>query len=94
MHFKLLIKYELICESKKASKKFILGGPNVVLTKKTKPGFWVGINEKFLVRLVQQEQFDIDDFMANAVIYEIYQIWEPDSKWLMPIKDGTLNCVV
>ncbi|CAI2200245.1 2283_t:CDS:2, partial [Funneliformis geosporum] len=67
--FKIIDKYQPIRESKRAGKKFVLGGPNVILTKKTKPGFWVGIDEKFLVKIIQ------------------------DSKRLMPIKDGTLNCV-
>ncbi|CAG8818511.1 13892_t:CDS:2, partial [Racocetra persica] len=41
------------------SKKYIRGGPNVILTKKTKPGFLVEIDEKFLIREVseQSEQF-------------------------------------
>ncbi|PKK62010.1 hypothetical protein RhiirC2_718025 [Rhizophagus irregularis] len=30
-----------IRESKRAGKKFVPGGPNVILTKKTKPGFWM-----------------------------------------------------
>ena len=91
-NFKIVDKYEPIRESKKAGKKFVPGGPNIVLTKKTKPGFWVGIDEKFLVRKVLIES-DIDDLMANAVIYGLYKIREPDSNRLMPMKDGTLNCV-
>lgn len=41
---KSLTKYE------QAGKKYVPGGPNAVLTKKTESGFWVGIDEKFLVR--------------------------------------------
>ncbi|CAG8823782.1 24882_t:CDS:2, partial [Cetraspora pellucida] len=48
--FKISDKYEPIHESKKAGGKYAKGGPNVILTKKMKPGFWVGIDEKFLVR--------------------------------------------
>ncbi|CAG8633603.1 8049_t:CDS:1, partial [Paraglomus brasilianum] len=50
--FRVIDKYEPIRESKKAGGKYVGGGPNVILTKKTKPGFWVGIDEKFLVREV------------------------------------------
>ena len=39
--FKIIDKYQPIRGSKRASKKFVPGGPNVILTKKTKPGFWV-----------------------------------------------------
>src|ERR1044072_5359566 len=53
--FKIVDKYQPIRESKRAGKKFVSGGPNVILTKKTKPGFWVGIDEKFLVREVSIE---------------------------------------
>ena len=63
-----------------------------MLTKKTKPGFWVGIDKKFLVRQGSGDS-EIIDFTDNAVVYGLYKIWEPDSKRLMPIKDGTLNCV-
>ena len=63
-----------------------------MFTKKTKPDFWVGIDEKFLVRKVLIES-DIDDLTANAVIYGLYKIREPDSNRLMPMKDGALNCV-
>ena len=72
-NFKIVDKYEPIRESKKAGKKFVPGGPNIVLTKKTKPGFWVGIDEKFLVREVSKES-DIDDLTANAVVYGLYKI--------------------
>ena len=91
-NFKIVDKYEPIYELKKAGKKFVLEGPNIVLTKKTKPGFWIGIDEKFLVREVSIES-DIDDLTVNAVIYGLYKIQEPDSKRLMPIKDNILNCV-
>ena len=91
-NFKIVDKYEPIRESKKAGKKFVPGGPNIVLTKKTKPGFWVGIDEKFLVREVSIES-DINDLTANAVVYGLYKIREPDSNRLMPMKDGALNCV-
>jgi len=33
-------RFQPIRESKRAGKKFVPGGPNVILTKKTKPGFW------------------------------------------------------
>ncbi|RHZ76450.1 hypothetical protein Glove_197g70 [Diversispora epigaea] len=36
--FKIIDKYESIRESKKAGGKYVRGGPNVILTKKTKPG--------------------------------------------------------
>ncbi|CAG8765447.1 16365_t:CDS:10, partial [Gigaspora margarita] len=50
--FKIIDKYKPIRESKKAGGKYIRGGPMLYLQKKTKPGFWVGIDEKFLVREV------------------------------------------
>ena len=78
-NFKIVDKYKPIRESKKAGKKFVSGGSNIVLIKKTKPGFWVGIDEKFLVREVLIES-DIDDLTANAVVYGLYKIREPDSK--------------
>ncbi|CAG8847472.1 15440_t:CDS:1, partial [Racocetra persica] len=53
--FKIIDKYEPICESKKTGRKYVRGSPNVILTKKTKPGFWVGIDEKFLVREVSEQ---------------------------------------
>ncbi|CAG8856099.1 31740_t:CDS:2, partial [Gigaspora margarita] len=56
--FKIIDKYEPIHESKKAGGKYIRGGPNVILTKKTKPGFWVGIDKKFLVREVSGQSED------------------------------------
>src|ERR1044072_6576339 len=90
--FKIIDKYQPIRESKRAGKKFVPGGSNVILTKKTKPGFWVGIDEKFLVREVSIES-DKEDLTENAVVYGLYRIREPDSKQLMPMKDGTLNCV-
>ena len=93
-YFKIIDKYEPIRESKKASKKFVPGGPNVILTKKTKPDFWVEIDKKFLIREIYKTlESDIDELKANAVIYGLYRIWEPDSKRLMPIKDSILNCV-
>ncbi|CAI2201245.1 1840_t:CDS:1, partial [Funneliformis geosporum] len=92
--FKIIDKYQPIRESKRVSKKFVLGGPNVILTKKTKPGFWVGIDEKFLVKIIQgDKKSEYRELDANAVVYGLYRIQEPDSKRLMPIKDGTLNCV-
>ncbi|CAG8484282.1 24704_t:CDS:2 [Cetraspora pellucida] len=81
-----------ICESKKAGRKYIRGGPNVILTKKTKPGFWVKIDEKFLVREVS-EQSEVERLDTNAVVYGLYQIRKPDVNQLMPIKNSTLNCV-
>jgi len=53
--FKIVDKCQPIRESKRPGKKFIPEGSNVVLIKKTKPGFWVGIDEKFLVRIIQGE---------------------------------------
>ena len=74
-NFKIVDKYEPIRESKKAGKKFVPGGPNVILTKKTKPGFWVGIDGKFLIReVVNVLKSDIEELMANAVIYGLYRI--------------------
>jgi len=79
--FKIIDKYQPIRESKRASKKFVSGGLNVILTKKTKPGFWVGIDEKFLVRIIQGEKIsEYKELDANAVVYGLYQIWKPDSK--------------
>ncbi|CAG8628717.1 23401_t:CDS:10 [Gigaspora margarita] len=90
--FKIIDKYESIRESKKAGGKYIRGGPNVILTKKMKPGFWVEIDEKFLVRDVKV-QSEVERLDSNAVVYGLYQIRKPDVNRLMPIKDGTLNCV-
>ncbi|CAG8710488.1 13884_t:CDS:10, partial [Racocetra persica] len=53
--FKIIDKYEPIRKSKKAGSKYVWGGPNIILTKKTKPGFWLGIDEKFLVREVSKQ---------------------------------------
>ncbi len=39
-----------------------------------KSDFWIRIDEKFLVRLVQLGEFNIDDLMANVVIYKLYRI--------------------
>jgi hypothetical protein len=50
--FKIIDKYQPIRELKRTGKKFVPRGPNVILTKKTKSGFWVGIDEKFLVRII------------------------------------------
>ena len=92
--FNIIDKYEPIRESKKAGKKFVSGGPNVVLTKKTKPGFWVGIDVKFLIREIRNDlASDIDELKDNAVVYGLYRIQKPDCNRLMPMKDGTLNCV-
>ncbi|CAG8675940.1 979_t:CDS:10 [Cetraspora pellucida] len=90
--FKIIDKYEPICESKKAGGKYIRDGPNVILIKKMKLGFWVGIDEKFLVRKVS-EQSEVERLDSNAVVYGLYQIRKPDVNRLMPIKDGTLNCI-
>jgi hypothetical protein len=71
--FKIIDKYQPIRESKRAGKKFVPGGPNVILTKKTKPGFWVGIDEKFLVRIIQGEKIsEYRELDANAVVYGLY----------------------
>ncbi|CAG8760939.1 2173_t:CDS:1, partial [Ambispora leptoticha] len=90
--FRVIDKYEPIRESKKAGGKYVGGGPNVILTKKTKPGFWVGIDEKFLVREVS-EQSEVGRLDSNAVVYGLYRIRKPDVNQLMPMKDGALNCV-
>ncbi|CAG8497133.1 15973_t:CDS:2 [Cetraspora pellucida] len=90
--FKIIDKYEPIRESKKTGRKYVRGGPNVILTKKTKPGFWVGIDEKFLVREVS-EQSEVGKLDSNAVVYGLYRIRKPDVNRLIPIKDGALNCV-
>ncbi|RHZ51156.1 hypothetical protein Glove_482g26 [Diversispora epigaea] len=90
--FKIINKHEPIRESKRASGKYVRGGPNIILTKKTKPGFWVGIDEKFLVREVSG-QSEVGRLDSNAVVYELYRIRKPDVNRLMPIKDGALNCV-
>jgi hypothetical protein len=93
--FKIIDKYQPIRESKRAGKKFVPGGPNVILTKKTKPSFWVGIDEKFLVRIIQGEKIsEYKELDANAVVYGLYRIREPDNKRLIPMKDSALNCVV
>ncbi|CAG8827475.1 41102_t:CDS:2, partial [Gigaspora margarita] len=63
--FKIIDKYEPIHESKKAGRKYIRGNPNVILTKKMKPGFWVGIDEKFLVRKVSG-QSEVEKLDSNA----------------------------
>ena len=92
-NFKIVEKYEPIRKSKKIGNKFVPGGQNVVLTKKTKPGFWVEIDNKFLVRAIQIKTSDFVILKNNAVVYGLYRIREPDSKWLMPMKDGALNCM-
>ena len=73
--FKIIDKYQPIQESKRADKKFVSGGPNVILTKKIKPGFWIGIDKKFLVRIIQDEKIlEYKELDANAVVYRLYQI--------------------
>ncbi|RHZ44472.1 hypothetical protein Glove_724g34 [Diversispora epigaea] len=73
--FKIKDKYEPIRESKRASGKYVRGGPNVILTKKTKPGFWVGIDEKFLVREVsgQSEVGRLDNGALNCVAQRVVE---------------------
>ncbi|CAG8502136.1 12372_t:CDS:10 [Cetraspora pellucida] len=62
--FKIIDKYEPICESKKTDRKFIKGGPNFILIKKTKPGFWIKIDKKFLVKEVsKQSEPDVNRLM-------------------------------
>ncbi|CAI2170168.1 18790_t:CDS:10 [Funneliformis geosporum] len=69
--FKIIDKYQPIQESKRAGKKLVPGGLNVILTKKTKPSFWVGIDGKFLVRIIQGEKLsEYIELNANAVVYE------------------------
>ncbi|CAI2192222.1 9582_t:CDS:1 [Funneliformis geosporum] len=73
--FKIIDKYQSIQELKRANKKFVLEGSNVILTKKIKSDFWIGINKKFLVRIIQDEKLsDYIELDANAVIYELYRI--------------------
>ncbi|CAG8810355.1 8111_t:CDS:2, partial [Racocetra persica] len=90
--FKIINKYEPIRESKKAGRKYIGGGPNVILTKKMKPGFWVGIDKKFLVKKVS-EQSEVGKLDSNTVVYRLYRIRKPDVNRLIPIKDRAFNCV-
>ncbi|CAG8603906.1 28182_t:CDS:2, partial [Racocetra persica] len=71
--FKIIDKYKSIHESKKASKKYVRDGPNVILTKKTKPEFWVEIDEKFLVREVSK-QSEVERLDSNTVVYRLYRI--------------------
>ncbi|CAG8756007.1 19664_t:CDS:2, partial [Cetraspora pellucida] len=75
-----------------ANSKYIKGSPNVILTKKMKPGFWVEIDKKFLVREVSR-QSEVKKLDSNAVVYRLYQIQVPDINRLMPIKDEALNCI-
>ncbi|CAG8589857.1 4766_t:CDS:2 [Cetraspora pellucida] len=62
-----------IHESKKADRKIHRSGPNVILTKKTKPGFWVGIDEKFLVREVSEQSEHFDNTKRGHGLTEIHQ---------------------
>ncbi|CAG8841798.1 3088_t:CDS:2, partial [Racocetra persica] len=78
--------------SKRANGKYIKGGPNVILTKKTKPGFWVGIDKKFLVREVS-EQSEVGKLDSNTVVYGLYQIRKPDVNRLISMKDGAFNYI-
>ncbi|CAI2181895.1 906_t:CDS:2 [Funneliformis geosporum] len=79
--FKIIDKYQPIQKSKRAGKKFVSEGPNIILIKKTKPGFWVGIDKKFLVRIIQGEKLsEYIELDAITVIYGLYWIWEPDTK--------------
>src|SRR6185437_10681807 len=71
---------------------YVRGGPNVILTKKMKLGFWLGIDKKFLVREVSV-QSDVEKLDSNAVVYGLYQIRKPDINRLMSMKDRALNCV-
>src|SRR5271154_5624015 len=49
---------------------------------------------KFLIREICNDlESDIDELKDNAVVYGLYRIQKPDCNRLMPIKDGTLNCV-
>jgi len=72
-NFKIVDKYKLIYELKKANKKFVLKGLNIILIKKMKPDFWIGNNKKFLVK-VALIQSDIEFFTVNIVVYELYRI--------------------
>ncbi|CAG8791235.1 23587_t:CDS:2, partial [Racocetra persica] len=67
--FKIIDKYEPIHESKKAGGKYVRGGPNVILTKKMKLGFWLGIDEKFLVKEVsiQSDVERLDNGAFNCI---------------------------
>ncbi|CAG8780574.1 10813_t:CDS:2, partial [Racocetra persica] len=53
-NFKIVDKYEPIRESKKASKKFVTGGPNVILTKKTNQAFGLELIENGALNCVAQ----------------------------------------
>ncbi|RHZ52865.1 hypothetical protein Glove_456g39 [Diversispora epigaea] len=48
----------------------------------------VGIDNKFL----QRYNYD-GEINSNAVVYGLYRIQKPDVNQLIPMKDGTLNCV-
>ncbi|CAG8672787.1 3261_t:CDS:2, partial [Racocetra persica] len=60
--------------------------------KKTKPGFWIEIDEKFLVREIS-EQSEVGKLDSNTVVYGLYRIRKPDVNRLIPMKDGAFNCV-
>ncbi|CAG8839035.1 39638_t:CDS:2, partial [Gigaspora margarita] len=69
---------EPIHKSKKAGRKYVKGGPNIILTKKMKPRFWIGKDEKFLVREVSG-QSEVEELDNNA---------GPQAIWLMGVEDG------
>ncbi|CAG8795186.1 11424_t:CDS:2, partial [Racocetra persica] len=73
--FKIIDKYEPIRELKKAGGKYVRGGPNVILTKKMKPGFWLGIDKKFLVREVsiQSDVERLDNEVFNCVAQRVIE---------------------
>ncbi|CAG8710861.1 24655_t:CDS:2 [Cetraspora pellucida] len=84
------IKFIQADTSKRTNSKYIKSGQNVILTKKTKLGFWIGIDEKFLVREVSR-QSEVGELDSNAVVYGLYQIQVPDINRLMLMKNGALN---
>ena len=67
--FKIIDKYQPIRESKRTGKKFVPGGPNVILTEKTKSGFWVGIDEKFLVKIIQGKKYQNIENLMQMQLY-------------------------
>ena len=47
----------------------------------------------YQVTIQDDKKSEYRELDANAVVYGLYRIREPDSKRLMPMKDGALNCV-
>ncbi|CAG8537996.1 197_t:CDS:2, partial [Racocetra persica] len=93
--FKIIDKYEPIRESKKAREKYIRGGPNIIFTKKIKPGFWIGIDEKFLVREVskQSEEAINNALQGSQAIWLIGIESENQRIFQFVLKDESLKVV-